>query len=278
MNRADAFTPLVIPGSGTLFEGHFPGRPILPGIVLLHLALRAAASAGPGALAAGPEAALTTIEMLRFRRLVLPGERLEVAWRRGDAPGRATLAVRRGEERVAEAVVRFGPAGAGSLFRPAEGIAAMPAPVPPDAAAADGLLPHGPAARFIEAIRSESGDGVVCAARVPAAHPLGASGSAPALLAIEMAAQAAGIFEARRRAPGGAAAAGAETGPRLGYLVGARDVRFGRVTFPGEAACTARVRLAGVAGALTSYEFEVLCEEAPLAAGRVSTWLTATAS
>ena len=62
MSRPDGVTLLAIPDAGPLFEGHFPGRPILPGILLLHLALR--------------EAPLAGIEMLRFRRLVLPGERL----------------------------------------------------------------------------------------------------------------------------------------------------------------------------------------------------------
>ncbi|HET8946140.1 MAG TPA: hypothetical protein VFQ07_04090, partial [Candidatus Polarisedimenticolia bacterium] len=104
MNRPAGVTPLAIPDSGPLFEGHFPGRPILPGIVLLHLALRARSS-GEAGMPAG-------IEMLRFRRLVLPGERLEVHWRAGDGPDRAALAIRRGDERVAEAVVRFGMEGA----------------------------------------------------------------------------------------------------------------------------------------------------------------------
>jgi 3-hydroxyacyl-[acyl-carrier-protein] dehydratase len=270
MNRPAGVTPLASPESGPLFEGHFPGRPILPGIVLLHLALRADPSGGAGVLAG--------IDMLRFRRLVLPGERLEVHWRAGDAPDRIAVAVRRGDERVAEAVVRLGPAPThGTLTaREAPIAAAAAAPADAEGVAPATLLPHGPAACFIESIRSESGDGVVCAARVPEAHPLTVAGSAPALVAIEMAAQAAGVFEARRRARG--PGTGTEAGPRLGYLVGARDVRFARATLPATAACTAKVSLVGVAGALTSYEFEVRCDGGTLAAGRVSTWLTATAS
>ena len=283
MNPPTGVTPLAIPGSGPLFEGHFPGRPILPGIVLLHLALATDSSGGAGRI--------TGIDMLRFRRLVLPGERLEVHWRPGEQADRAALAVRRGDERVAEAVLRLGQTSAASS-RPVGQNPIAPATVPGPAAAHEDdaapatLLPHGPAACFIEAIRSESGDGIVCAARVPKAHALTAGGWAPALVAIEMAAQAAGVFEARRRAraAGGSAGpisprgAGTEAGPRLGYLVGARDVRFAGATIPAATACTASVRLAGVAGALTSYEFEVLCDGEALAAGRVSTWLTATTS
>jgi len=259
MSRPDGVTRLAIPDAGPLFEGHFPGRPILPGILLLHLALR--------------EAPLAGIEMLRFRRLVLPGERLEVHRGGGDRPDRASLAVRRGDERVAEAVLRLAPA-----------VPPLTESMPPEAdrpedlrdgAAPDRLLPHGPPACFIEAIRSVSGDGVVCTARVPGTHPLSAGGPAPALVAIEMAAQAAGVFEARRHAR---TAVGREPGPRLGYLVGARGVRFARGTIAKEAACAASIRLVGVAGPLTSYDFEVRCGGEPFAAGRVSTWLTATAS
>src|SRR5262249_37389512 len=80
----DGVTPLAIPGSGPLFEGHFPGRPILPGIVLLHLALGTGAPGEAAGVTEGTgEAALAAIEMLRFRRLVLPGERLEVQWTGG---------------------------------------------------------------------------------------------------------------------------------------------------------------------------------------------------
>src|SRR5262249_9085722 len=109
-----------------------------------------------------------------------------------------------------------------------------------------------------------------------------ADGAAPALVAIEMAAQAAGVFEALRRGArsagtdrdGGAGVGGG--GPRLGYLVGARDVRFASAAIAPEVACTAAARLAGAAGALSSYDFEVTCPGSPIAAGRVSTWLTAT--
>jgi 3-hydroxyacyl-[acyl-carrier-protein] dehydratase len=287
MNRPAVVTPLSIPDAGPLFEGHFPGRAILPGIVLLNLALGTGSPGEAAGVTEGSEeAALAAIDMLRFRRLVLPGERIEVHWSGGGAPGRASLFVRRGEERIAEAVVRLAPA-----------VSPMTASLPPadrdeepqEGAAAAGLLPHGPPACFIETVRSVSGAGIVCAARVPAAHHLASRGPVPALVAIEMAAQAAGVFEARRRprpiagiAPGAAVTvpgtAGTEPGPRLGYLVGARGVRFARATLAQEAACTASVRLVGMAGPLTSYDFEVTCEGAPLAAGRVSTWLTATGS
>src|SRR6185295_10819126 len=132
--------------------------------------------------------------------------------RTGDQPDRAALAVRRGDERVAEAILRLGQAPvaqsgqapprdsltAGHPFRPAGPIA--PAATHPESVAPATLLPHGSAACFIESIHSEATDGIVCAARVPDAHGLTVGEEAPALVAIEMAAQTAGVFEARRRA------------------------------------------------------------------------------
>jgi 3-hydroxymyristoyl/3-hydroxydecanoyl-(acyl carrier protein) dehydratase len=275
---------LPVPDVGPLFEGHFPGRPILPGIALLDLALRAHA-------AGGHPVALRGIETLRFRRLVLPGEILDLEVTPGGA-ARVALAVRRGGDRVAEAVVDLGSA------RRAETSSATPAPgaqpvlmaqaIPmappgprPEMPAPEGLLPHRPPAHLVVGIEACSEAGAVCSARVPETHPLVASGAAPALMAIEMAAQAAGIFEAliragvrgRDTAGGAAEEAGAE---RLGYLVGARGVRFLRAAIPVETVCRATVRLVAAAGALSSYDFEVTDGSVTLAAGRVSTWLTAT--
>jgi predicted hotdog family 3-hydroxylacyl-ACP dehydratase len=267
MNASSASIALPVPDAGPLFEGHFPGRPILPGIALLHLALRAHA-------AGGHPVALRGIETLRFRRLVLPGEVLDLEVAPSGAPGRIALAVRRGGDRVAEAVVDLDAARRGEVLSAAPAPAAQvqtahPGPRP-EMPAPEGLLPHGTPAHLVVRIEACSAAGAVCAARVPEAHPLASSGAAPALMAIEMAAQAAGVFEALTRADeaGGA--------PRLGYLVGARGVRFLRATIPAETVCSASVRLVAAAGALSSYDFEVTCAATPLATGRVSTWLTAT--
>ena len=97
MNRL----PLVVPSCGPLYEGHFPGRPILPGVGLLDLALRALAAAG-----ASP--ALREIAALRLRRLVAPGEHLELEVKSFDPDGRTRLEVRRAPEVVANGVVVLG--------------------------------------------------------------------------------------------------------------------------------------------------------------------------
>src|SRR5207344_605584 len=93
--------PLAIPSSGPLFEGHFPGRPILPGIALLDLALRSLPPAPGGA-------GLCGIDRLRLRRLVLPGDRLEIEAAPAGSDGRFRLEVRRGEDLVADGLVSRG--------------------------------------------------------------------------------------------------------------------------------------------------------------------------
>ena len=60
---------IAVPADGPLFEGHFPGRPILPGIAELVLIARALA---PG----GDAAEVSAIPFARFRGLVLPDDGL----------------------------------------------------------------------------------------------------------------------------------------------------------------------------------------------------------
>jgi predicted hotdog family 3-hydroxylacyl-ACP dehydratase len=258
-----------VPPSGPLYEGHFPGRPILPAVGLLDLASRALASAGfpPG---------LRGIATLRLRRLVAPGEGLELHVLSADADGRVRLAVRRGAEAVADGVVllgepaRPGPsapppmsssgAGTRAHARPASGFPGL-----------DDLLPHRPPMRLVEEIESEMDGGVSCAVRVPGRSAFDAAGSAPALVALEMAAQAAAASEALRRFREAGVA-----GPRVGYLVGARGVEFTRARVPVGETLHATVRLSGMALPLCTYAFDVARGREVVARGTLSTWLTPT--
>lgn len=61
---------LDVPAQSPWFEGHFPGRPILPGVVQVGWAAHFA-----GALAGHDEPPMQ-IERMKFRRPVLPGARL----------------------------------------------------------------------------------------------------------------------------------------------------------------------------------------------------------
>lgn len=67
----NGFTQWIVPADHPAFAGHFPGAPILPGVVLLDMALHAiTVSAGivPGAC---------EITAVKFLSPVHPGDRLE---------------------------------------------------------------------------------------------------------------------------------------------------------------------------------------------------------
>ncbi len=61
-----------IPPTHPCLAGHFPGRPVVPGVVLLDHVLAAVLAANPGARAAG-------LPMVKFTRPVLPGQSVHVA-------------------------------------------------------------------------------------------------------------------------------------------------------------------------------------------------------
>ncbi len=93
---------------------------------------------------------------------------------------------------------------------------------------------------------------VLCEGRIPADNPFAVNGRAPALVAIELAAQAAAVFEALGRQ--GPAAA---SGPRIGYLVSVRDARFALTELPTGEPLVAEVRSAGSAPPLGLYRVRV---------------------
>lgn len=269
----DQRLPLAIPAAGPLFEGHFPGRPILPAIGLLDLAVGALAAPG----AAPP---LRGIVSLRLRQLVAPGEILRIQAGAPDADGRTRIEARRDAAVVAQGVLLLGPPAPGAgdeeaarAPRPAIGNGMQrggprPASALPDL---DDLLPHRPPMRMVEGIESASDDAVVCAVRLPERNAFAMGGTAPALVALEMAAQAAAAGEALRRYR-----EAGQAGARIGYLVGARNVRFAGTRVPAGETLVATVRLSGIALPLCTYDFEVARQGEVVASGSLSTWLTAT--
>ena len=123
---------IVVPDGGPLFEGHFPGRPILPGVTELILVA--------GALDGGD---VSEVLHARFRELVGPGDLLDL----GSTPaegGATRFELRRAGVLVANGSLRFGPPTPND--RPAMSQAARtPRGVPPPAE----LLPHRPPMLFI---------------------------------------------------------------------------------------------------------------------------------
>jgi 3-hydroxymyristoyl/3-hydroxydecanoyl-(acyl carrier protein) dehydratase len=86
---------LRVEAASRVFDGHFEGEPILPGIVHL-LVLRHALRA-----LRGPDARLAELPSVRLRRVVRPGEVLEVVVSTPGEDGRCRFDVRAGEAVVA---------------------------------------------------------------------------------------------------------------------------------------------------------------------------------
>lgn len=250
---------IVVPAQGGCFEGHFPGRPILPGVVLLDLALQALAGARRGA------AGLHSIAFARLRQLVEPGDRLELTARELDDT-RVRIDLQRGEALVANAQFTLGapdsPPPAGIRLEPVDAqLSAAPA--------LDALLPHRPPMRLVASIVREAHDGLVCTARVPPACALAEHGLAPALAGVEAAAQTAAVWEALRRWRGGAGGAA-----RIGYLVAVRDLVLFAEHVAVDVPMLTAVRLEAAAPPLTHYRIETCVGGKSLLRGTIATYLT----
>jgi predicted hotdog family 3-hydroxylacyl-ACP dehydratase len=274
-----AVAELLVPAGGPIFAGHFPGRPLLPGIAhlaMLRQVLDELAARGILGGAAPGNTAIAEVRRFRLRREIVPGDRIELRVEGWDEAGAESGTCRFELRRQPAAGQPGGIASAGTVrtgigsARPRAG-APVPRPeltpggnLPPAAE----LIPHAPPARLLAAVLAAGTGGILCAGSIPADHPLAAGGEAPGFLAIELGAQAAAAFEALARQPGGP--------PRIGYLVGVRDAHLPARLPTGRTLHVAAIP-AGAAAALAIYDIEVTEEGAaePLAAGTISTFLAA---
>lgn len=247
-----------IPPSGALFAGHFPGRPILPGIVHLALAEQALREL------MGQDATIAAVRHLKLRRPVSPGKDLELRIGLSDKEDTARFEVRCNGETASQGMIeiRIGSAPAedgdlGAVEAPATGF-----PPPAD------LLPHAPPALLLQAILEATEEAIVAIAEVSPLHPLVKDGRLPTFLALEAAAQAAAALEAlgRRGAPG-------PPGPQIGYLVGIRDARFAVPSLPAGKPLRVSARLEGGAFPLSRYAVAVGTTGCEVASGVISTFL-----
>ncbi|HEX2253318.1 MAG TPA: hypothetical protein VHQ65_08620 [Thermoanaerobaculia bacterium] len=254
---------VTVPVDSPWFAGHFPGRPILPGVAHLHLACRLAA------LPDRAPAALAAVEAWRWSEPVAPGDEL-VATLAPAGAGRGRFALRRageddGGERWGLGGGTLAWAGAGdpagdaprrdaSGEPAAEGSSAGPAfgsiAVPSGGLAT--LLPHQSPARLAETLQEAGPERLVCRGRIDAGHPAVSPLGAPSFLAVELAAQCCAGWPLADGEGGEDAAA-----PRVGYLVRLRDVRFARPWLAAAAPLTARLELEGRTGPLTLCHFRV---------------------
>jgi predicted hotdog family 3-hydroxylacyl-ACP dehydratase len=272
-----AVAELLVPAAGPIFSGHFPGRPLLPGIAhlaLLRQVLEELAARGILGGGAPGNTEIAEVQRFRLRREIVPGGRIALRVEGGDEAGadggscrfdlRPRPAPGQLGEIASEGTVRT---GIGSAKPRAAGLIRRPdlAPGGPIRPVAD-LLPHAPPARLISEVLAAGTGGILCAGSIPACHALAAGGEAPGFLAIELGAQAAAALEALARQPGGS--------PRIGYLVGVRDTHLPARLPTGRTLHVTAVP-AGGAAALAIYEIQVAQEgEAePLAAGTISTFL-----
>lgn len=237
----------LVPAESSLFAGHFPGHPILPGISQLAL------------LAEQVSGHITEIPQLRLRATVHPGDLLTVKIERTESSVRFELS--REGEMVSSGALRLG------LFAdqpgPAElpGVDDRPGPYPP----VESLVPHAPPARLIRSVQEVSPEGLTGVAMIPGESPFVVDGQAPAFLGLEAAAQGAAVLEALERKGGG---------PRIGYLVAIRGARLGVGTLPADRPFRIVLRLTGSAPPLSIYEVAVLGGgETELLRGSISTYL-----
>ena len=249
-------------------DGHFPGQAIVPGFALLAAAWShyvSQAAADP-ATHEGPRTRIVGVRSARFRHTVAPSEALSVAGRRdGDI---VRLDVRRDGAIVADAAFVLGelrglaPSGA-AIDREPSSARELPA------AELDARLPHRAPVRMLRTLMRQDDDGIVCAARVAADYSLVSNGHVTVLAAVEAAAQAAAFWGAAT----GAWKQAANSGPRIGYLVGVRDVSWAASTIAADKAFVVSARLVAIAEPLTHYAIAATVDGRTILQGSIATVL-----
>lgn len=116
-----------------------------------------------------------------------------------------------------------------------------------------GLVPHRGAARFVERIVAWNADSIECVGQIPLENVCVKEGFAPALVGLELAAQAAAALEALSRR-----GSGQSWPPLVGYLVSVKEAAFSVSRLCAGVDLTARVARIGKASALATYEVRIL--------------------
>jgi predicted hotdog family 3-hydroxylacyl-ACP dehydratase len=305
-----AAAELLVPEDSPIFAGHFPGRPLLPGVAhlaLLRHVLEALAARGALGGEAPGNTVIAEVRRFRLRREIAPGDRVELrvqgigavdAAGVGGALGAAGAQGERGATGSAGATAAESGIFRFELRRPSAtghpGKAGHPGEIASEGTVRTGIVSARPpaAAPIPRPNLGPAGNLPPVADLVPHAPPArllaevlaaGAggilcAGSIPAHHSLAAGGEAAGFLAIELGAQAAAAleALARHPGgpPRIGYLVGVRDAHLPASLPTGR---TLRVTAvpAGHAGALAIYDIEVAEEGAaqPLAAGAISTFL-----
>jgi len=83
------------------FDGHFPDDPILPGIAQLYMVADCIAAGG------GQRMLMENISRVKFRKIVRPGELLDILATRGNKKDHYTFRITSGDEEVCSGSMRF---------------------------------------------------------------------------------------------------------------------------------------------------------------------------
>lgn len=100
----DATRTLIVPRQHPSYEGHFPGNPLVPGVLLLHWVCRAVEGVYWGHKVAA-------VKTMKFLAPVRPGDLLLVQVSLQPAGEQCSVAVVRGDEMVARGALRVAPEG-----------------------------------------------------------------------------------------------------------------------------------------------------------------------
>ena len=238
-----------IPPDAPWFDGHFPGRPLLPAVVQLDIVLRElAAWRGASPLA-------WALRSVRFRRPVTPGTELQVHLEQ-PAEDRIGFALRRDGDAVCDGSLILAPP------RIERGATEHPGSRA-DELDLDLLLPHRGSMMLVREVLARGEDEVLCLAVLPSDCPYLEEGSAPALVALEIGAQAAAVLHAGGRTTG-------EGPPPAGVLAGIRTAEALAPRLPADRPIEARARRIGDAPPLAMVEVDVAADGRRVVSGTLS--------
>ena len=99
-NRAEF--QICVPSELVYLQGHFPGEPVLPGVVQVHWAIELASKH----FDLNPD--FTAIEGLKFHRVIVPETQLKLAIEHDPASGKIRFAYTSGDDTYSQGRVLFG--------------------------------------------------------------------------------------------------------------------------------------------------------------------------